>query len=294
MRNPPFEELSSAQKMLKRMGLKSWAWSLRRLHCPVGPEALVLEVGSGGNPLPRANVLVDAYVSTRERHWAPLRTDRPTVLAVGENLPFKDKTFDFVIACHVLEHSSDPDQFLSELQRVGKAGYIETPDAFMERINPYRDHRLEVTVRDGELVIRKKAAWVAEPETVELYEHRVKRLLTRKVMPRDPDEFHMRYYWRDRIQWRVVNPNTDAGWSPPASETRDEYKQNSIRRALTESMQWLYSQKKRNASLDVLSLLRCPSCLKGDLRRERDDMSCSSCAKGFPSEGGIPCLMPRP
>lgn len=29
-----------------------------------------------------------------------------------------------------------------------KAGYIEVPDAFMERINPL-DHRLEITVRDG-------------------------------------------------------------------------------------------------------------------------------------------------
>ena len=37
------------------------AWTLRRLHCPVDKNALVLEVGAGGNPYPRTNVIVDAY-----------------------------------------------------------------------------------------------------------------------------------------------------------------------------------------------------------------------------------------
>lgn len=243
--------------------------------------------------MPRANVLVDAYLETRERHWVPLRADRPIVLAAGENLPFKDKAFDFVIACHVLEHTPDPDRFLSELQRVGKAGYIETPDAFMERINPYRDHRLEVTLRDDELVIRKKRGWMEEPGTVELYEDRAKRILTRDVIPRDPDKFHVRYYWQDRIRWRVVNPEVDAGWPSPASEAREEYKQAPLRRLLSEMVQFLFSQRRRNAALDVTGLLRCPRCLGDGLSREGGGMSCRSCAAQFRDEGGVPCLMPN-
>jgi len=129
-------------------------WSLRRISLRIPRDALVLEVGAGGNPYSRSNVLLDAYEETRERHWAPLVHDRPTVLSFGENLPFKDKAFDYVIAAHVLEHTPHPEKFLAELQRVARAGYIETPDAFMERINPYKDHRLEVTVRDEGLVIR--------------------------------------------------------------------------------------------------------------------------------------------
>ena len=104
-------------------------------------------------------MLIDAYAETRERHWAPLITDRLSVLGMGEALSFRDKCFDFVIASHVLEHSADPQSFLRELQRVAKAGYIETPDALMERINPYWDHRSKVTVRDGVLEIRKKPSW---------------------------------------------------------------------------------------------------------------------------------------
>lgn len=63
---------------------------------------LVLGVGSGRNPYPRSNLLLDAYESTCGRHWAPFVTDRPTILGFVENLPFKDNTFDLVIALHVL------------------------------------------------------------------------------------------------------------------------------------------------------------------------------------------------
>lgn len=106
-------------KMLK----KKIAWSLRRLALEIPPDALVLEVVSGGNPYPRANVLLDAYEETRERHWVPLIHDRPTVLSFGENLPFKDKSFDYVIAAHVLEHTPYPEKFLAELQRVARGAW---------------------------------------------------------------------------------------------------------------------------------------------------------------------------
>jgi SAM-dependent methyltransferase len=85
-------------------------------------------VGSGGNPYPRSNVLLDAYESSRERHWAPLTADRQTVLGFVENLPFKDKSFDYVIASHVLEHVLNPEVFMSEIYRVGGGrGYLEFP-----------------------------------------------------------------------------------------------------------------------------------------------------------------------
>jgi ubiquinone/menaquinone biosynthesis C-methylase UbiE len=145
--------------LLSTLGLDGVAWSLRRLHCPVNSKALVLDVGSGGNPYPRANVLLDAYEETFERYHSKLVKDRPLVYGLVENMPFKDKCFDFVIASHVLEHVSDPAAFLSELMRVAKAGYIETPDAFIERLIPFRFHRLEVTERNDRLVIYKKSSW---------------------------------------------------------------------------------------------------------------------------------------
>ncbi|MBK9798506.1 MAG: hypothetical protein IPP56_01845 [Bacteroidetes bacterium] len=38
------------------------------------------------------------------------------------------------MASHIAEHIEEPEKFCSELQRVAKAGYIETPGAFSEFI----------------------------------------------------------------------------------------------------------------------------------------------------------------
>lgn len=55
--NQLFRADSFAMRVAERIGLKKLRWSLRRLHVPVSKNALVLEVGAGGNPYPRANVV---------------------------------------------------------------------------------------------------------------------------------------------------------------------------------------------------------------------------------------------
>ncbi len=267
----------------RRYNFEPLAWAIRRFHTPVDMNALVLEVGAGGNPYPRANVLLDAYLDTRERHWAPLTSDRPTVLGFVENLPFKDHAFDFVIAAHVLEHSADPTQFISELQRVAKAGYIEVPDAFMERINPYMDHRLEITCRNNKLMIRKKKSWQHNPEVVELYEDRVKRILTTELIPRHPFEFHVRYYWQNEISYVVVNPEVHADWSAPVvNRSLPKISMGGrFRQIARDFLRNLLSQRKRNASLDLLSLLRCTNCHSTDISRETNSLHCVKCGTSF-------------
>ena len=121
-----FSPESMIMRLLQRIGFESLAWSLRRLYCPVSEEALVLEVGSGGNPYPRANVLLDAHEETRQRHWAPLKADRPFVFGVIERLPFKTGAFDFLIASHVLEHSTNPEKALAEFQRVAEPDILRS------------------------------------------------------------------------------------------------------------------------------------------------------------------------
>ena len=289
--NHNLPEHSKLMRAFLAMGKVKLAWACRRLHCPVPASALVLEVGSGGSPYFRANVLVDAYAETRERHWAPFITDRPSVLGMGEALPFRNKSFDFVIASHVLEHSADPESFLQELQRVAKAGYIETPDAFMERINPYWDHRSEVTVRDGILEVRKKSSWRPDPELVELYEERAKDLIAGSVIPSNPFTFHTRFYWMDQIPYRIVNPEVDANWTPPVMQQTTQL-QMSLRAklgrlGLATARAWL-SQNKRNSQLQLASLLQCPACKSTELKFSDMAVDCVGCGKQYDVVARVP------
>jgi SAM-dependent methyltransferase len=290
----PFPAESGVMSLLRRFGFHSLAWSFRRLHVPVPASALVLEVGSGGNPYFRANVLVDAYEATRERHYVPLVADRPTVLGYVESLPFQDKAFDFVIASHVLEHSADPKRFLSELERVAKAGYIEVPDALMERLNPYLDHRLEITERDGRLVIRKKKAWRVDPELVELYEHGAHKVIAGEAIPRHPFEFHVRHYWNDRIRFEIINDDDDASWpAPPANfAPRQTSLRAKVQAAALAAIRRLFSQRKRNRALDVVSLLQCPACHEGSMSKAEGFLQCGSCRSNYEVINDIPRLFP--
>jgi SAM-dependent methyltransferase len=287
-----FAQESVVMRGLRWLGMDSLAWSLRRYHCPVPKNALVLEVGSGGNPYVRANVLLDAYEDTRERHWAPLVSDRPTVLGFVENLPFRDGAFDFVIASHVFEHSAHPEKFLNELQRVARAGYIEVPDAFMERINPYRDHRLEITVRDSCLIVRKKVSSQVDPDLIELYEARAKRPITQMLMPTRPFDFHVRYYWSEQIDFKVLNPEVNANWQaavdtkyPPTAG-----KHASLRTWLRKFIRLVASQGRRNRDINLLHLLRCPVCCATDLKPLPESLTCSTCNTNFLMTNGIPSM----
>ena len=288
------EPQSTPMRWAWQLGFERIAWSLRRLHCPVDRNALVLEVGSGGNPYPRANVLLDAYESTRERHWVPLKVDRPMVLGYVESLPFRDGAFDFVIASHVLEHSPAPERFLSELQRVARAGYIEVPDAFMERVNPYHDHRLEITSREGRLVIRKKSGWRIDSELVELYEHQAKPLVAGQLIPTHPFAFHVRHYWESHISFKVINPEVRADWEPPAGTLNGHATpmRTGWRGLALNGLRTALSQTRRNKGIDLASLLQCPSCGQNSLSPQVSHITCDACHAEYPIRDGVPTMYP--
>ena len=88
-----------------------------------------------------------------------------------EPLPFADKSFDFVYCRHVVEDLYNPFLLLKEMDRVGKAGYIETPSPMCELTKgvdggndpPHRGyihHRSFVWVEDAVLYLVEKATAV--------------------------------------------------------------------------------------------------------------------------------------
>lgn len=99
------------------------------------PEnGLVLDVGSGHSPCRRADVLVDMSIEDcSQRAGCPIDFgEKDFILADAQNLPFKDKVFEFVVASHVAEHVDNPGQLCRELSRVAKSGYVETPSRLTE------------------------------------------------------------------------------------------------------------------------------------------------------------------
>lgn len=268
-----------------KLKMDSIAWSLRRLHVPVDKNALVLEVGSGGNPFFRSNVLCDAYLDTRERHYAKLISDRPTVLGFVENLPFKDDSFDFVIACHVLEHSKDPEKFLSEIQRVGRGGYIEVPDAFFERLACYLDHRLEITDIDNELIIRKKQNYIQDVETEKLFSNKVKPIFG-KIVSQYPFSFNVRYYWYKNnggIKYKIINPDYQFDWESPITDK--VFRKSTFLAAFKSSILKLakkcLSQNERNKNINLDELIMCPNCKNSDFEKSDKVIVCNECSSNY-------------
>jgi SAM-dependent methyltransferase len=268
----------------RKIGLASVAWSFRRLYVPVNKDALVLEVGSGGNPYFRSNVLIDAFLNTRERHYEKLVTDRPMVLGFVENLPFKDNSFDFVIASNVLEHSWEPEKFISELQRVAKAGYIEVPDAFFERLTCYRDHKLEITDKNCILEIRKKSNYIHDKEVYDLFNNKVSKIF-QKINKVDPFKFAVTYYWsKDNggIKYKIINPEYEFDWTPPEEPNGGLIRSISliakIKRIILKLVRKFLSQNNRNKNISLDSLIICPKCKNNNfIKNDTQSISCNDC-----------------
>src|SRR3989338_7554755 len=129
----------------------------RKFNLGFKPTDLVLDVGSGNDPHPRADVLVDKFVSDDTERQGRLVADRPLVGGDLEHLPFQDGAFDFVIASHVLEHVTDPLKATAELARVGKRGYVETPAEFGGKLMDLPGHRWYVREEAGVLIFTGKS-----------------------------------------------------------------------------------------------------------------------------------------
>ena len=72
----------------------------------------------------------DVYNREQKRFGHNVR--KVDVVASGDNLPFEDESFDFVISSHVLEHFFDPVKALKEWYRVIK------PDGYIFMIIPHK------------------------------------------------------------------------------------------------------------------------------------------------------------
>ena len=262
----------------------------------ISSAALVLEVGSGHHPHPRADVLTDRYMEDIERGGS-LVTDRPFVRADAGQLPFRSKVFDYVICRQVLEHLEEPAAFFHEVSRVGRAGYIEAPSAVWEWMHPSRDyHKWYVLAIDGELLLMNKTQAQARSPFGLLFESLNRNSAEyRLLIRRYADLFFVRHRWRDSVSFNV-EPSDPArrAWfqepwdaakvaqyvahrSPPL-QARDlllgavKSIWSGLRRRVSPSR-----QRSRGHRVKLRTLMQCPVCLGQQIRIGEGRAECSAC-----------------
>ena len=271
--------------IFKTMNFDSISWSLRRWHVPVNKNDLVIEIGSGGNPYYRSNILCDAD-HRNEDHFQKLVTDRPLVLGYGENLPFQDNTFDFAIASYVFEHSTNPELFLKEIQRVAKRGFIEVPDGFRERFTNVPHHFLEISNINDVLHIRKKQGPINDIGINELLDD-YKRDLINDFTARHPFEFQIRYYWdKDNggIKYKILNPDYKIDWLEPEPDDKSQVFLgyiSMVKKLILRITRKLFSQNKRNKKINLIDYVQCPNCKSSAFLEQHKKIECNQCSKVF-------------
>ena len=174
----------------------------------------VLDVGSGNNPHPRADVLVDKFIESDLHRSGNVRmfAHQKLVQADGEHMPFEDNSFDYIISAHVLEHVENPTVFLEELQRVGRRGYIETPSLLGEFLVPKATHQWLLLDLNGKIcmVSKERAQFQLSHDLGKIFQHYFQfNSWGYKIMQRThPALLTMNYEWKDSIDF-VVEPEDD-------------------------------------------------------------------------------------
>jgi SAM-dependent methyltransferase len=182
----------------------------KRLAIPAG--ARVLEIGSGARPHPQATHLADLLpADASQREGRVLVVDgRPFTAADGQALPFRAGAFDYCICCHVLEHADDPARMISEMQRVARAGYIETPTELRDwlcAVPPYTEiHRWFVNRVSDELVLTRKTPENSRHRFAHLLDHlRQEDPWFERWIEKSPHLFVMQHEWHGRIRFRIAD-----------------------------------------------------------------------------------------
>lgn len=264
---------------------------------------LVLEIGSGNDPHPRADVLCDRYVESDAERGGSIVIDRPLVEADAQCLPFRDGAFDYVICAQVLEHVEDPERMLHELMRVASRGYIETPSEIAERLYGWPFHRSVINLVEGRLMIRRKRF---QPQFGQLFH---------VLAARDPAYrgFHLthnhlfmvRYEWEGRIDFEIESEDSTpldlgsrefvetlcgaggGGWrSTWLPRWRDL-----APRPLAAWGKSILARSRRRVRPRLQDLIVCPAC-RGPIAWGSEEISCERCAAVYPVRGGIPRLVP--
>ena len=105
----------------------SWSYQKNYVEPLLKSGDVVIDIGSGNNPVPRANLLLDAFPDDNFHRSDNIEDKIPLIVCSVERTPLADKSVDFAICSHIFEHVPHPALAARELGRIARAGYLETP-----------------------------------------------------------------------------------------------------------------------------------------------------------------------
>jgi len=269
------------------------------LKLEINRRDLVVEVGAGGDPFLRSDIIVEKFIEDdRERHTG-LLLDRTVIGADWAMLPFRDKSIDYNICSHVLEHIADPKPFLDELSRVSKRGLIITPQGGYERLHPKGGHLWYVWNKNGILCLKQKRCWNEFPEVREFYRQMVRLKGYWRFWNDHYSFFNTIFEWENRINYRI-GQNGDFDFSKFLKATGDQdegflvAKTTSIRQRGKSLVGKIFRPLiSAHWNIDINKMICCPIC-KGELSpilSDTIDTKCENCQAKFPLRHSIPRLL---
>jgi len=134
--------------------------------------------------------------------------NKPIYYYDGSKFPFKDNEFNYIICSQVLEHvpANEFANFIKEVERVAKRGYIEVPRLFYEYLFNFRVHKWLINFKDGKLLLvdkrKVKFSNIQDVFYLMLRYGGKKRKIT--IINDFADFFMIGYEWEGRVNYEIV------------------------------------------------------------------------------------------
>jgi SAM-dependent methyltransferase len=228
--------MTRIRRLRNQLSLGRAKFFFRKVQHPIPRGALVVDIGSGGDPHPRADVLVDRTTDSGGERTVAFRQSAPTVVADVHALPFRDHAFGYSICSHLLEHVDDPKRAAAEISRTSRAGYIETPSELHEKLMPIGWHRWFVRIDGDRLIFDAKPSPFLDERLGDYFRTRWARdQAFMSYVWSHVDDLFVRHHWSGQLEVEASDPpawGLDDGDGDELDTVRDSEAKRLMYRAL--------------------------------------------------------------